>query len=255
MAGHSKWHNIKHQKKKEDRRRAKLFSKLVKKITVAAREGGGDPEVNNDLDLAIQKAKDANMPKENIERAIKRGTGELEGVDYEPMVYEGYAPAGVALYIDVMSDNRNRTVSELRHLLSEHGGNLGEDGCVAWMFERKGQLVIDRSEYNVDDEEEVMMDAIEAGAEDIDYSEESVEIITEDEELQAVRKEMEEMGYKFDSGDLVMIPNNEVPLTDPKDAKQVLRVMNELEDHDDVQDVYANFTIPEDVMAEIQDEI
>ena len=254
MAGHSKWHNIRHQKKKNDRERAKLFSKLVRKITVAAREGGGDPEKNNDLDLAIQKARDADMPKENIERAIKRGTGELEGVDYEPMSYEGYAPAGVALYIDVMSDNRNRTVSEIRHILSENGGNLGEDGCVAWMFERKGQLVIDCNDYNVE-EEELMLDAIEAGAEDIEYSKETAEVITEDEELQEVREKMEGMGYKFNSGDLVMIPNNEVPLNDSTEAKRVLRVMNELQDHDDVQDVYANFTISEEVMEEIKDDL
>ncbi|GAB6138306.1 YebC/PmpR family DNA-binding transcriptional regulator [Halanaerobaculum tunisiense] len=254
MAGHSKWSNIKHQKKKEDRRRAKLFSKLVKKITVAAREGGGDPEVNSDLDLAIQKAKDANMPKDNIERAIKRGTGELEGVDYEEYVYEGYAPAGVALYMEVMTDNKNRTVSELRHLLSSHGGNLGEDGCVAWMFERKGQLVIDRSDYEVV-EEDAMLDAIEAGAEDIEFNQETVDIYTDPEDLQDVRGVLEDDGYQFDSGDLVMIPNNEITLDDPAEAKKVVKVMNKLEDHDDIQDVYANFNISEKVMEEIADEI
>ncbi|GAB6100285.1 YebC/PmpR family DNA-binding transcriptional regulator [Halanaerocella petrolearia] len=254
MAGHSKWHNIKHKKKKEDRRRAKLFSKLVKKITVAAREGGGDPEVNNDLDLAIQKAKDANMPKDNIERAIKRGTGELEGVNYESYVYEGYAPAGVALYMEVMTDNKNRTVSEIRHLLSEHGGNLGEDGCVAWMFERKGKLIIDRSEYQVV-EDEAMLDAIEAGAEDIQFTDDTVDILTDPEDLQDVRKVLEEDGYKFDSGDIVMIPDNEITLDDPSDAKKVLKVMDKLEDHDDIQDVYANFNVAEEVMAEIADEM
>ncbi|AGB41775.1 DNA-binding regulatory protein, YebC/PmpR family [Halobacteroides halobius DSM 5150] len=254
MAGHSKWHNIKHKKQKEDRRRAKLFSKLVKKITVAAREGGGDPEVNNDLELVIQKAKDANMPKENIERAIKRGTGELEGVNYESYVYEGYAPAGVALYMEVMTDNKNRTVSEVRHLLSEHGGNLGEDGCVAWMFERKGQLIIDRSDYEVV-EDEAMMAAIEAGAEDIKFSEDTVEILTNPEDLQDVRKVMEEEGYQFSSGDLVMLPDNEITLDDPDDAKKVLKLMDKLEDHDDIQDVYANFNLSEDVIAEISDEI
>ncbi len=254
MAGHSKWANIKHKKKKQDKKRGKLFSKLVKKITVAAREGGGDPEVNNDLDLAIQKAKDANMPKDNIERAIKRGTGDLDGVDYEKMVYEGYAPAGVALYIDVMSDNRNRTVSELRSLLSKNGGNLGEDGCVAWMFERKGQLIINRDECEID-EDEIMLVAIEAGAEEININQDNVEILTEPGDLQETRKSMEEEGYEFSSGDLAMIPKNEIVLDDPVDAKKVVKVVDKLEDHDDVQDVYANFDIPDDVMEEIEDEI
>ena len=254
MAGHSKWANIKHKKKKQDKKRGKLFSKLVRKITVAAREGGGDPEVNNDLDLAIQKAKDANMPKDNIKRAIKRGTGDLDGVDYEKMVYEGYAPAGVALYIDVMSDNRNRTVSELRSLLSNNGGNLGEDGCVAWMFERKGQLIINRDECEID-EDELMLVAIEAGAEEININQDNVEILTEAGDLQETRKTMEEEGYEFSSGDLAMIPKNEIVLEDPSDAKKVVKVVDKLEDHDDVQDVYANFDIPDDVMGEIEDEI
>ena len=254
MAGHSKWHNIKHKKKKEDRKRAKLFSKLVKKITVAAREGGGDPEKNSDLDLAIQKAKDANMPKDNIKRAIKRGTGELEGVDYERIVYEGYAPAGVALYMDLMSDNRNRTASEIRHLLDKHGGNLGEDGCVSWMFDRKGQLIIDRTEFNID-EDELMMSALEAGAEDLNIQENSVEILTKPGNLQDVRKTMEEEGYEFNSGDIAMIPQNEVTLDNPSDAKKVLRLIDALEDHDDIQDIYANFNVPDEVMEAIEDEI
>mgnify|MGYP006273709309 FL=1 len=254
MAGHSKWHNIKHKKKKEDRKRAKLFSKLVRKITVAAREGGGDPEKNSDLDLAIQKAKDANMPKDNIERAIKRGTGDLEGVDYEKIVYEGYAPEGVALYLELMSDNRNRSASEIRHLLSEHDGNLGEDGCVAWMFEKKGQLIIDRSEFEID-EDALMLDAIEAGAEDINVKDNKVEILTSPSNLQEVRNDMEEKGYKFTAGDLAMIPDNKITLDDPDAAKRVLRTIEELKDHDDVQDVYANYNIPDDIYAEIAEEI
>ncbi|MCK8815960.1 YebC/PmpR family DNA-binding transcriptional regulator [Natroniella sulfidigena] len=254
MAGHSKWANIKHKKAKEDKRRAKLFSKLVKKITVAAREGGGDPEINNDLDLAIQKAKDANMPKDNIERAIKRGTGDLEGVNYEQFVYEGYAPAGVALYMDIMTDNRNRTASEIRHILSKNDGNLGENGCVSWMFDRKGQLIIDRSQFEID-EDELMLAALEAGAEDINVNQDSVEILTEAGDLQEVRKTMEADGYKFDSGDIAMIPQNEIVLDNSTDAKKVLRLMDQLEDHDDIQDVYANFDIPDEVMEDIQDEI
>ncbi len=254
MAGHSKWANIKHKKAKEDKKRGKLFSKLVKKITVAARNGGGDLETNNDLDLAVQKAKDANMPKDNIERAIKRGTGELEGVEYEEFVYEGYAPAGVALYIELMTDNRNRTASEIRHLLDKNGGNLGQNGCVSWMFERKGKLVIDTEENEVD-EDELMMAALEAGAEDINIEEDTAEIISQSGDLQPVRKEMESMGYDFDSGDIVMIPENEINVDDAKDAKKVLKLMDALEDHDDVQDVYANFDISDDIMEEIEDEL
>ncbi|WP_027339916.1 YebC/PmpR family DNA-binding transcriptional regulator [Halonatronum saccharophilum] len=254
MAGHSKWANIKHKKAKEDKARGKLFSKLVKKITVAAREGGGDPEINNDLALVVQKAKDANMPKDNIERAIKRGTGELEGVNYEQFVYEGYAPAGVALYMEIMTDNRNRAASEVRHVLSKNGGNLGESGCVAWMFERKGQLIIDRSEVEVD-EDEIMLAVLEAGAEDITVDEAAVEIITEPGDLKSVRDALEDMGYKFTDSDVAMIPENKISLDDPNDAKKVLKLIDALEDHDDIQEVYANFDIPDEVMDQIEDEI
>ncbi|SJZ71972.1 YebC/PmpR family DNA-binding transcriptional regulator [Selenihalanaerobacter shriftii] len=253
MAGHSKWANIKHKKKKEDKRRGKLFSKLSKKIAVAAREGGGDPEMNSDLRMAIQKAKDNNMPKDNIQRAVDRGTGNLDGVDYERIIYEGYAPAGIALYLDLMSDNRNRTASEIRHILSKRGGNLGEEGCVAWMFDRKGQLIIDRTEEDVD-EDEVMMSALEAGAEDITIEEDMIEIISLPSDLEEVRETMEEDGYKFDSGDVVMLPQNIIKLDDKSDAKKVLKVIDALEDHDDVQDVYANFDIPDEIMEEIETE-
>jgi YebC/PmpR family DNA-binding regulatory protein len=253
MAGHSKWANIKHKKKKEDRRRAKLFSKLSKRIAISAREGGGDPEINNTLRMAIQKAKDNNMPKDNIQRAIDRGTGNLDGVDYERIVYEGYGPSGVALYLDLMSDNRNRTASEIRHLLSEHDGNLGEEGCVAWMFDRKGQLIIDRSEEDID-EDEVMMSALETGAEDITIEDEVVEIITIPGDLENVRKEMEEDGYDFSSGDVVMIPQNTIKIDNEREAKKVIKLMDALDDHDDVQDVYANFDIPDEIMSELDEE-
>ncbi|MFW5999746.1 MAG: YebC/PmpR family DNA-binding transcriptional regulator [Halanaerobiaceae bacterium] len=254
MAGHSKWANIKHKKKKEDKRRAKLFSKLSKKITVAAREGGGDPEYNADLNFAIQKAKDNNMPNENIEKAIKRGTGELEGVNYESFVYEGYGPGGVALYMDIMSDNRNRTASELRHILSEHGGNLGESGCVAWMFERRGQIILAREE-NTFDEEDLLLEALEAGAEDMEVEDKIVSIFTEVENLKSTRSNLEELGYQVDSADLVMIPESQVKLDDSGTAKKLLRLMEELEDHDDIQDVYSNFDIPDKIMEEIEDEV
>ncbi len=252
MAGHSKWANIKHRKQKQDKKKGKLFSKLSRKITVAAREGGGDPEMNADLAFAIEKAKDNDMPKENIERAIKRGTGELEGVDYKEFTYEGYGPGGVALYFDIMSDNRNRTASELRHILSEHGGNLGEEGCVAWMFDRKGQILIDLNSTDLD-QEEVMMEAIEAGAEDIETEDNLVTVYTEVKKFQDVKKELEKKGFELVESDLAMVPNNTIEL-EKSNAKKMLNLMEELEDHDDIQEVYSNFDIPADVMEQIENE-
>ncbi len=252
MAGHSKWANIKHKKQKEDKKRAKLFSKLSRKITVAAREGGGDPEMNSDLGLAIEKAKDNNMPNDNIERAIKRGTGELEGANYEQFVYEGYGPAGVALYMDIMSDNRNRTASEIRHLLDKNGGNLGEQGCVSWMFERKGQILLDMQK-NDTDEDEVLLAALEAGAEDVVINEEMATIYTVPGDLQSTRENLEQEGYQISSADLAMIPDNEIKL-DKNEANKVLKLMDDLEDHDDVQEVYANFDIPDEILQEISEE-
>jgi len=252
MAGHSKWANIKHRKQKQDKKRGKLFSKLSKKITVAARNGGGDPEMNADLAFAIDKAKDNDMPKENIERAIKRGTGELEGVDYKEFSYEGYGPGGVALYLDIMSDNRNRTGSDIRHLLSEHSGNLGEDGCLAWMFDRKGQIIINLDSTDLN-EEEVMMEAIEAGAEDIETEDNLVTVYTETKKFHDVQKKLKEKGFEFIEADLAMVPNNVIEL-DKSDAKKMIRLMEDLEDHDDIQEVYSNFDIPGDVMKEIENE-
>ena len=244
--------SIANKKKKEDRKRAKIFSKLTRKITVAARDGGGDPEMNNELSMAIEKAKDNNMPNENIERAIKRGTGELEGANYEKFVYEGYGPGGVALYMDIMSDNRNRTASEIRHLLDKNGGNLGEQGCVGWMFERKGQILIDIEE-NETDEDEVMMAALEAGAEDIVVDDNMATIYTAPGDMQSTRENIEKENFNVSSSDLAMIPSNEVEL-DKNDAKKLLKLMDELEDHDDVQEVYSNFDIPDEIMEEISEE-
>ncbi len=190
MAGHSKWANIKHKKQKEDKRRAKLFSKLSKKIAVAAREGGGDPEKNPDLRMAIEKAKDNNMPNDNIERAIKRGTGNLEGVDYEEFVYEGYGPGGVALYLEIMSDNRNRTASEIRHILSENEGNLGESGCVAWMFERKGQFIMDFDSTDLT-EDEILLESLDAGAEDVIIEGDTVTIYSDPTEYEKVKENLQ----------------------------------------------------------------
>ena len=253
MAGHSKWDNIKHQKKKEDKKRARLFSKLTKRITATAREGGGDPEKNPDLRRAIQKAKDNNMPKDNIERAIKRGTGDLEGVNYESFVYEGYGPGGVALYMDIMSDNRNRTASELRHVLSENGGNLGESGCVAYMFDRKGKIIIDLQENDFE-EEDLMLLTIEAGAEDVFVNTKVATVFTAREELEEVRSRLEENGIEVDSADLAMVPSNEVEINDLQTARKTLKLMEELEDHDDIQEVYSNFDIPADILAELEED-
>ncbi|ADQ15078.1 YebC/PmpR family DNA-binding transcriptional regulator [Halanaerobium hydrogeniformans] len=252
MAGHSKWANIKHKKKKEDKRRGKLFSKLSRKIAVAAREGGGDPEMNADLRMAIQKAKDNNMPNDNIERAIKRGTGNLEGMSYESFVYEGYGPGGVAIYMDIMTDNRNRTAAEIRHVLDKNGGNLGENGCVSWMFQRKGELIIDLNEFKID-EDELLLEALEAGAEDLEIEEEEAYIYTEPGNFESTRKLMEENGYEFASADLAMIPDNMVSL-DKSNAKKMLRLIEKLEDHDDIQDVYSNFEIDEEIREEIEAE-
>lgn len=252
MAGHSKWANIKHKKGKEDARRGKLFSKLSKMISVAAREGGGDPDMNSDLRLVIQKAKDNNMPNDNIERAVKKGTGDLDGVNYEKFIYEGYGPGGVALYLELMSDNRNRTASEIRHLLSKNGGNLGESGCVAWMFQRKGQLVvdIDKTDY---DEDTLMLLALEAGAEDAVVEENLLNIYTNPSEIEEVRKNVEAEGIELESADIAMIPDNTMEL-DLNNANKTLKLMDLLEDHDDVQEVYSNFDIPEEVMIEINEE-
>ncbi|MFW5856231.1 MAG: YebC/PmpR family DNA-binding transcriptional regulator, partial [Bacillota bacterium] len=197
-------------------------------------------------------ARDNNMPNENIERAIKRGTGDLDGVNYEKFVYEGYGPGGVALYLDIMSDNRNRTASEIRHLLSKNGGNLGEQGCVAWMFERKGQLIFDLEENNID-EDELMLAALEAGAEDVEVEDSIATVYTEPGNYESAREQLEKDGHEVDSADLAMVPNNEVKL-DKSTAKKMLNLMELLEDHDDVQEVYANFDIPGEVMQEIEEE-
>ena len=252
MAGHSKWANIKHKKGKEDAKRGKLFSKLSKKISVAAREGGDDPEMNSELRLAIQKAKDNNMPNDNIERAVKRGTGDLDGVSYDRIVYEGYGPGGVALYLDLMSDNRNRTAAEIRHLLSKHGGNLGESGCVAWMFSRKGQMVVDMKKSNYD-EDKLMMTAIESGADDVIVEGNMLNIYSDPSIFEDLRTSLEQDNITVVSSDIAMIPDNTMKL-DKKTAKKTLKLMDILEDHDDVQEVYSNFDISDEIMEEISKE-
>lgn len=244
MSGHSKWSSIKHKKAAVDAKRGKIFTKLIREITVAARLGGGDPTGNPRLRAAIAAAKAENMPKENIERAIKKGTGELEGTSYEEANYEGYGPGGVAVLVDCLTDNRNRTVAEIKHLFERHGGSLGEPGCVSWLFEKKGLIVIDKEKV---DEETLLDIVLEAGAEDVKEDETQFEVLTEPADFEAVRKAIEEKGIPYNVAEISMIPKNTVKL-DGKKAQQMLSLMQALEDNDDVSHVYANFDIPEDVM-------
>ncbi|MGD2144102.1 MAG: YebC/PmpR family DNA-binding transcriptional regulator [Anaerolineae bacterium] len=248
MSGHSHWANIKHQKKKEDRRRAKLFTKLVREITVAARQGGGDPEFNIQLRLAVDKGKDANMPKENIERAIKRGTGELEGVDLEEIVYEGYAPNGIALLVHTVTDSRNRTVSELRNALAARGGSLAEAGAVEWQFDRKGYVAVAADDI---DEEEVFEVAVEAGAEDIEFGDDLIEIYANLSHFGAVRQALEKAAIPTQAARLTMIPKGVMKLSD-NETLRMMRVIDALEDLDDVQEVYSNLEITDDVIAKYE---
>ncbi len=243
MAGHSKWDNIKHKKAKEDAKRGKIFTKIARQITVAAREGGGDPESNFKLRIAVDKARAVNMPNDNIERAIARGTGGGESDNYEEVVYEGYGPGGVAVMVQAMTDNRNRTASDLRYTFSKNGGNLGESGCVAWMFEKKGLILIERTEAI--DEDELMLTALDAGAEDVKVEGEGIEIITDPAEFEAVKTELESASYTLASAEVTMLPQNTVA-AEGADAKRTVKLIDALEDLDDVQDVYTNADLPED---------
>jgi len=247
MSGHSKWHSIKHKKGALDAKRGKLFTKFIKEITVAARNGGGDPEGNARLRKAILDAKNGNMPNDTIERAIRRGTGEEEGVNYEEITYEGYGPSGVALLIQSMTDNRNRTVAEIRHIFSKNGGNLGESGSVGWMFDKKGYIVVDKSAKS---EEELFELAIEAGADDLRDDEDNFEIITSPEAFEAVLAGVKGAGIEPQVAEIEMVPQNYVRL-EGADARQMLKLMESLEDHEDVQKVSANFDISEADMAAV----
>ncbi|WP_366922604.1 YebC/PmpR family DNA-binding transcriptional regulator [Metallumcola ferriviriculae] len=249
MSGHSKWANIKHKKARMDAKKGKVFTRIAKELTVAAKQGGGDVEANARLKAAIQKAKEANMPNDNIERAIKKGTGEIEGVVYEEINYEGYGPAGVAVLMDVATDNRNRTAAEIRHLFAKHGGNLGESGCVAWMFERKGYITVDMTEEM--DGEEIMLVAIECGAEDVFVEEDTVEITTSPESLDQVKEQLDGQGFSISEAEVTMIPSNTIKVTDENDGEKLLKLMEILEDHDDVQNAYANFDIDDNLMEKI----
>lgn len=250
MAGHSKWANIKHRKAKVDAQRGRLFTKLGRAILVAARSGGGDPETNPALKIAIARAREANMPMENINRLIARATGGTEGENFEEVSYEGYAPGGVAILLKALTDNRNRTTSEIRHIFSKNGGSLGEAGCVAWMFEMKGLISIPRDGATFD-EEELMLSLIEAGAEDVREEQGSIEVITSPADVERFKELLEEKGIKYTVAEATMLPKTTVSITDRETAEKVLRLLDALEDHDDVQNVYANFDIPEELMNQI----
>ncbi|MFQ5848009.1 MAG: YebC/PmpR family DNA-binding transcriptional regulator [Candidatus Methylomirabilales bacterium] len=245
MSGHSKWAGIKHKKAKVDAQRGRVFTKVIREITVAARLGGGDPVGNPRLRDAVDKAKAANMPQDNITRAIKKGTGELEGVTYEECVYEGYGPHGVAVLVEAVTDNRNRTTAEIRKIFSRLGGSLGESGCVGWMFHKKGLIQVPATGV---DEEQLLAVALEAGAEDVRTGEQTFEIVTDPKAFEGVKAALEQASVPIEGAEVTLVPQSTVRL-EGKVAEQVLRLMDGLEEHDDVQHVYANFDIPDEIMA------
>jgi len=244
MAGHSKWAQIKRKKAVTDARRGQLWTKLLKEVTVAARLGGGDPDGNPRLRTAVQESRSSNVPNDNIDRAIKRGTGELEGVSYEEVTYEGYGPGGVAILVEVVTDNRNRSVAEIRHLFAKSGGNLGENGCVAWMFDKKGYFNVEKEAV---DEDQLMEVALEAGAEDIREEDNSFEVITAPEDFDAVKAALEGAAIPFGDAEVTMLPQNMSPL-EGKEAERMLKLMDAMDDCDDVQKVYTNADIPDEMV-------
>ena len=248
MSGHSKWASIKHKKGALDAKRGKLFTKIIREITVSARQSGGNPDANPRLRLAKQKAKDANMPQDNIERAIKKGTGELEGTRYEEVVYEGYGLNGVAIMVEAMTDNKNRTTGEVRNIFSKKGGNMAGQGSVSWMFEKKGYIVVNKSEVG---EDKLMSIVLEAGAEDMKPEESTYAITTQPNDFDNVKKAIEDNNIKIEAAEVTMVPKNTIKVTGDE-AKKILSLVNDLEEHDDVQNVYANFDIPDDVLKEME---
>ncbi len=247
MSGHSKWASIKHKKALVDAKRGKMFTKLIREITVAAKTGGGDPGSNPRLRLAISTAKSSNMPADNIERAVKKGTGALEGVNYEEVVYEGYGPEGVAIYVQCLTDNKNRTASEIRNIFSKKNGNMAGAGSVSWLFEKKGLIVVNESKAG---EDQLMELVLNAGAEDLAKAGDKFEIITGASDFEAVKKALDDAKIPYETADLQMIPKNLVPVS-VTNARQVLALIEAFEDHDDVQHVYANCDIPDEVMKEV----
>lgn len=244
MSGHSKWNNIKNKKGKEDAKKGRVFTKMARYIMVAAREGGGDPDYNPSLKMAIDKAKSYNMPNDNIERAIKKGTGEDDDTHYEEVTYEGYGPSGIAVMVKTLTDNRNRTAPEMRHAFDRNGGNLGTSGCVSFMFDKLGVLYLEKEEGV--DLDEVMMVAIDSGAGDVDADEDGLEITTNPEDFAAVRDALEEAGYQPKMAEITYVPQNEVELTSEEDVEKMEKLIDALEDNDDVQDIYHNWKEPDE---------
>ncbi len=248
MSGHSKWATIKHKKGAADAKRGKLFAKLIRQVEVAARSGGGDPDMNPTLRTMYQKARDASVPLDTIERAIKRGTGELEGVNYEEIAYEGYGPNGVAVYVEALTDNRNRTGPEIKAIFSKQGGSIAEPGAVAWQFERRGVVRVPASV----DEDELTLAAVDAGADDLRGDTEGWTVVCDPADTHAVRAAVEAAGIEVESSDLTMLPSSVVELATAEAVTPVLRLIDALDDHDDIQDVYANFDVPESVLADLE---
>lgn len=243
MSGHSKWANIKHKKGKQDAQRGKIFTKLGKEIAMAAKSGA-DPSTNSRLADVIAKAKANNMPNDTIQRAIKKGSGDMEGVNYEEMVYEGYAPGGVAVIVTTLTDNRNRTAGDVRHIFDKNGGSMGTTGCVGWMFDKKGVIIVEKDGKT--DDESLMMQALDAGAEDFSVEEDSYEILTDPNNFSEVRQKLENEGITMASAEITMIPQNTVAVTDPEDIKKINKMMDMFDDNDDVQDVYHNAELPDE---------
>ena len=248
MSGHSKWATIKHKKGAADAKRGKLFAKLIRQVEVAARAGGGDPDMNPTLRTMYQKARDSSVPLDTIERAIKRGTGELEGVTYENCTYEAYGPEGVALYVEALTDNRNRTAAEVRNVFTKNGGSPAEPGAVAWQFERKGVISVSKDIA----EDDLMLVGLEAGAEDLTDEGDTWQLSCDPTELSALRSALEDAGIEIESFDLTMLPKNVVAISSESAAKRVIRLIDALDDHDDVQDVYANFDVPDEILQALE---
>jgi len=248
MSGHSKWHSIKHKKMATDQKRGKIFTKLIKEIMVATKMGGANPETNSRLRMAIEKAKSYNMPNDNIQRAIKKGSGAEGGVNYEQVSYEGYGPGGVAIYVEVLTDNKNRTASEIRSIFSRHNGNLGGQGSVAWIFERKGLITVKKEKSEEDKLFEIVL---EAGAEDMKTEKDTYEIITTPENFEDVKKALQDNQIEIESASVTLIPKNTVKV-EGKEAEQLLKLLDDLEENEDVQGVYANFDIPDEILETIE---
>lgn len=248
MAGHSKWANTKHRKAAQDAKRGKIFTRIIKEISVAARIGGGDPDTNPRLRTAVATAKAANMPLDNVTRAIQKGTGELPGTSYDEVTYEGYGPSGTAIFLECLTDNKNRTVAEIRHLFSKYDGNLGENGCVAWMFDTKGFVRIAAEGL---DEDEVMLNAADAGAEECELIDDSFEIYSEADQLDVLSKSLEELNYVIQESKLTRVPTTMATVDDEKKAESVLKFLDAIDNHDDVQNLYSNVDIPDEILDKL----